>query len=320
MFDLYRSWMPKVRRISLYQRMHRKDQAEPCAREAPPLVMAECRYGQMMCFLGDSVIGRSLQVYGEWAEHELSCLRPYIRSGSTVVDVGSNVGSHSLAFARFVQGGKVVAIEAQPSVSAIMEVNRILNGCANVSTVQALCAARSGWTRIRPNYSAASNIGGFSFLPELRRGRMWPFSSWLPPRGGSVVQIRRLDDIVCGSADVSLVKIDVEGMEADVLAGATRILRHCQPVFYMEQLDTRNLQMLHRRLVGHRYKLYWLETQPFNQRNYRNARENLWWRTETGILALPQHAPVRTDLPLVDQGDRIIPSALDARLGWSGTA
>ena len=69
----------------------------------------ECRYGRMLVFASDEVIGRSLVLYGEWAEHELRCLRPYIRPGSTVIDVGAYIGTHALPFFLWAGAGRVVA-------------------------------------------------------------------------------------------------------------------------------------------------------------------------------------------------------------------
>ena len=77
----------------------------------PSLQRYDCRYGTMLTLPSDNVIGKSLRIYGEWAEHELSILRSFISPGATVVDVGANIGTHTLPFSRWVENGRVMAIE-----------------------------------------------------------------------------------------------------------------------------------------------------------------------------------------------------------------
>src|SRR5882724_1100567 len=124
----------------------------------PPLVEVECRYGKMLVFRNDNVIGRSLSMYGEWAEHELRCLRKYIDPGSTVVDVGAHIGTHTLAFSRWVGGGKVIAVEAQPVVSSVLTVNCLLSDRANVEVVNCLCSWRGGTTTVSVDYRRSENF------------------------------------------------------------------------------------------------------------------------------------------------------------------
>ena len=57
------------------------------------------RYGRLYVAAGDTVIGRSLQLYGEWAEHEINSYSALLSDGDTIVDVGANIGTHSVALA-----------------------------------------------------------------------------------------------------------------------------------------------------------------------------------------------------------------------------
>src|SRR4051794_30035790 len=107
--------------------------AEDVSAVAAPaaLELLVCRRGSMLAFRADDVIGRSLRLYGEWSEHELSYLRPFARAGTMVVDVGANIGTHTLAFAGWVKTGSVIAIEPQRTVASVLEVNCLLNGIEN---------------------------------------------------------------------------------------------------------------------------------------------------------------------------------------------
>ena len=62
----------------------------------------QTRYGTMACLEADSVVSRSLDVYGEWAQLEMDLIASLVRPGETVADVGAFLGTHTLALARMV--------------------------------------------------------------------------------------------------------------------------------------------------------------------------------------------------------------------------
>jgi hypothetical protein len=76
------------------------------------------RHGVLCHYAADQTIGAALRIYGEWAEEELFLLSTFTRRNDWVLDVGANVGTHALAFSRFVgPGGRI--IPACPSVCRI---------------------------------------------------------------------------------------------------------------------------------------------------------------------------------------------------------
>jgi FkbM family methyltransferase len=276
----------------------------------------DCRYGRMFVFASDNVIGKSLRLYGEWAEHELSLLRPFVVAGMTVVDVGANIGTHTLPLSQWVNSGRVIAIEAQPIVSAVLRDNCIQNGRLNVQVVNAICAAESGSVEFRPNYNKEQNLGAISFAGTLGNGQR-KLSRWLRRliRPYSVnIPLITLDEL-CSDEPVALIKIDIEGMELDALRGAANLLTRWHPAIYFEQNDTTRLPDTFNYLVDIGYRMFWLETHPFNQNNYRGERENIWWRTETGIIALPARFQAPTTSIEVHINDKSPPNSLDARAG-----
>jgi FkbM family methyltransferase len=275
--------------------------------------MLDCRHGAMLAFRSDEVIGRSLRLYGEWSEHELYCLRPYIQAGTTVVDVGAHIGTHTLAFAKWVSAGEVIAVEPQPTVMCVLQVNCLLSGLKNVKVVNAACGKRRGDAIF--NTFDPSNLGSTAFKVSggffnrihrlLRSGASRP---------SSAVPVVCVDDLA-KDRRISLIKIDAEGMEFDVLSGARKILGTHHPTIYCEQNDTRQLPAIHDLLIGFNYRLYWLETHQFNKANFRGEQDNIWWRTETGILALHQSLEPRNDLTEVDRDASKIPIGSNAREG-----
>jgi len=268
----------------------------------------------MLAPSSDTVITRSLRLYGEWAEHELSILHGFITSGSTVVDVGANIGTHTLAFSRWVGDGTVIAIEVQPALADILRRNCIQNARRNVDIVNALCAQYPGSASVRINYMHEDNIGAISFADAGRRGWLAGLLDRIWTSRTAHVPAVKLDDI-CAKHDVSLVKIDVEGMELDVLRGGQNTLSTCRPTLFFEQNDTTRLPDTYDHLAAAGYRMFWLETHPYNQNNFRGVKDNIWWRTETGILALPRERPPPWSFREVRRDDTSPPHQLNAREG-----
>ena len=169
---------------------------------------------------------------------------------------------------------------------------------------------------MRVDYAAENNFGAVDLSRSVSNGI---FSRLVhgrgPVTGGAErVRVATLDEIV-GRAAVSLVKIDVESMELYVLMGARRMLSHAKPVVYLEQLAMDSFSHIYKLLAGYQYDLFWLETHPFNIDNFRGNAENIWYRTETGLLAVPRGMTAPAALTPARPDDRSIPSLLDARAG-----
>lgn len=280
------------------------------------LEVFDCRYGSMLAFSADNVISRSLRLYGEWAEHELHVLRPFVAAGTVVVDIGANIGTHVLPFSHWVGAGRVIAIEAQPTVCQVLSANCRRNGRYNVDVINAICAETSGRRVCYLNYNDEQNVGGISFSEVKARG--WrKLLRWLPgfndPRVVDVPVIA-LDDLSL-TETVSLVKIDIEGMELDALRGAHATIARFRPAIFFEQNDAKRLSDTYDYLAAAGYRMFWLETHPFNRNNYRGDTENIWWRTETGVIAIPPRAVPPGGLVEARRDDASPPSELDARAG-----
>lgn len=71
-------------------------------------------HGLFMYNRNDQFVGRGLGLYGQWCEFELQVVRRFIAPGDTVIDAGTNVGTHTVAFAEMVgPAGRVHAFEPQ---------------------------------------------------------------------------------------------------------------------------------------------------------------------------------------------------------------
>jgi FkbM family methyltransferase len=132
---------------------------------------------------------------------------------STYVDVGANVGTLALAGAAATGPmGKVVAIEAHPRTTRFLKDNVRENGMCHVTVVCAAVGDKEG-----------------SVVIENRRAD--DMNQVSITGNGPNIPMRTLDDILAGVGGVRLLKIDVEGFEKFVLAGAPRTLARTEFVF-----------------------------------------------------------------------------------------
>lgn len=152
----------------------------------------------------------------------LHLLRPFIRLGSTVVDVGANIGFFTRPFARWAgPQGRVVAIEPEPANFERLR-RRLRRGVeeGRVLLCQAAAAEREGEVRLslNPYHPGDHRLG----------------------ESGIAVRAVTLDALLERTPlpPVSLIKIDVQGAETKVIAGARHTLSECRPALCVEVDDS----------------------------------------------------------------------------------
>ena len=168
--------------------------------------------------------GRSLyeccyRQYKRWIEvGDVQVLRTLVKPGSSVLDVGANVGFFTRLFAQWVtNGGRVIALEPEAANYARLQwmVNRNQFGGV-VDTIQAAVAETSGTLNlaINPIHPADHKLAD----------------------QGVPVRALTLDDLLAKRAwpMVSLIKVDVQGAEERVLRGAATTLAKFHPAVFIE--------------------------------------------------------------------------------------
>jgi FkbM family methyltransferase len=242
------------------------------------VAVRQCRHGLFAYNVNDMYIGRSLDVYGEWSEAELSLLFQVLKPGDVVVDAGANVGTHTVAFAkRVTASGAVIAFEPQRLTFQLLCANVALNALVNVTCVNAAVGDARGQVRIPAlDPGVANNFGALRSDGHEH---------------GDLIDTARIDDLKL--ARCNLIKIDVEGMEARVLAGARQTIAAHRPVLFVENNSEERSHAVLQLLDDLGYGCWWHIAVAYNPENYfGNGHELFGGYREANVLCFPKEAQV----------------------------
>lgn len=239
------------------------------------LRLKPCRNGWLM-YNNNDYIGTFLDIYGEWAQPELDLLDQFITFGDTVLDVGANIGTHTLFFAKkTLPSGQVLAFEPQRHIHQMLCGNIALNALQNVFTFQSAVGAKKGSVTVPAlDPHIAYNFGTLSLGDHQH---------------GDNVPIITIDSLTLNRCD--LIKIDVEGAEIEVLKGAKTAIKKFLPIIYVENNNLPNSEMLIKTLLKYGYHCWWHIYERFNPNNFFGIRENVLdppTSIECNMLCLPK--------------------------------
>lgn len=218
-------------------------------------------WGVMGYNVHDVYVGQALHVYGEYSPIERRFLQSLLRPGDVVVEVGANIGALTLPMAAAVSpGGRVLAFEPQRHVFDL------LNGTIahNASPVplglilpqRAAVGATTGTARI-PVVSPddLNNFGGVRLNADSDEDEEVPLVT--------------IDSLQLEA--VRLIKADCEGMEVDVVQGATQTIARCRPILYLEDDRDDQSEALHQLVRGMGYRLARHKPPHFDADNHRRV-------------------------------------------------
>jgi len=235
--------------------------------------LKQCRHGLMLYNCNDTIIGKSLEHYGEWCEKELELLENFITMGDVVVDVGASIGTHTLFFAEQVKpSGKVIAFEPQRLSFQMLCANVALNALKIVECHQQAIGKAKGEV-IVPVIPPETqiNYGSISLLNQ---------------KNGERVPCTSLDGLNLPRCE--LLKIDVEGYESLVLEGASQTIQRLQPIIFVENNQEETSGEIIRLLLNQGYRCWWHFCPYFNEQNFFGNKKNHFSdHLEANMLCFP---------------------------------
>lgn len=181
------------------------------------------RRGCKMVIYANDLIGHSINASGFYEWNELETVFDFLSPlewefyGGVAIDVGANIGSHSVYFSRRFK--EVHAFEPHPLTHRILDIN--------ASTHRNIIAYPFGLSDSNDVVNMAenpTNLGGSRIVIDTETG--------------ITAIVKRLDDLMPNRPDIVLMKLDVEGHEASVLRGANNVVSTAMPIILFEAHKT----------------------------------------------------------------------------------
>ena len=163
-------------------------------------------------------------------------LFPILAQTATALDIGANIGNHSIIFSNFFH--RVIAFEPNPQVALLLRANTMGK---SIEVIEKGLSDAQG----KVNFNICdSNLGGSRIVDNV---------------SDTYIDVVTLDQMIeqLNINNVSFIKIDVEGHELKVLAGAHKLLKYQQPVISLD-LHSRELsEPINNLLMQSGYKHYY---------------------------------------------------------------
>jgi FkbM family methyltransferase len=242
---------------------------------SPHLRLKHCRHGVMLYSARDKYVGGSLDRYGEFSELEAHLFSGLIKPGMLVLEVGANIGAHTVHLAKLVgDKGGVVAFEAQRVIFQMLCANLALNGIENTDAKCLAVGAAPGEIVVpRLDYGGDNNFGGVALGGD----------------DGDVVEMIAIDNLMLPACH--MMKIDVEGMEKQVLDGARQTIMRFRPYLYVEDDRPDKHAELIATLMGLEYRMWWHMPWLYNPGNLAGDTENLFPGIASfNLICIPREA------------------------------
>lgn len=233
--------------------------------------------GNMYIHSDDPTIGRSLKHYGEYCQTEVDLIIQHTNANSFVLDIGANIGTHCIPVSKHVK--RVIAFEPDEHNFDLLVKNCAETGCKNITT-----------NRMALGHD--TYYGSTSF--DYGKTKM---------SSGTDVIVTALDNIK-GFPSVDFIKIDVEGMEPEVLEGAGGTISYYKPHLLIEMQERSNYQTVFDFLSKHQYNVYWYPVATYNPRNHKSNAEDIFGPQHGVLNWFATKHTVQLD-PVLDGSDTI---------------
>ncbi len=252
------------------------------------MLIATTAYGlKFFVAANDFGIGKLLRERGEFARVETDLIIAYMKASppGCYIDVGANIGAIALPVAAKTEA-RVIAVEAQRVMATVLSANVCNNSLHNVEVIHAAAGAEPSLTPF-PQGKLGQSPVNFGVVGQALLDH--------DQLDVETVRVCTLDEIA--PADTRLIKIDVEGAEPQVLAGATRLIAQTRPIWLLEANE--NTMSSARQTMGvlldAGYRLFWLHVPLVTPSAERPGPRDV--TGDTNFVALPEGADNLWDLP-----------------------
>lgn len=214
------------------------------------IIKQKFKHGIFSYYSNDQYIGKSLSEYGEWSEAEVILLKQLLADNENLIEVGSNIGTHTIPLAKQVSnGGIVYAIEPQYQNHKLLLDNINNNELKNVKVLKIAISSKEGEAYMNTfDENITSNYGDSRI-----------FSSNF--KNAKSVPVKTLDQLLHDNIkerkSIKLIKCDAQGQELNIILGSKKIIDQYKPYLYLENDDIQTSKALIELIKNMGYLLFW---------------------------------------------------------------
>ncbi|MDK1186247.1 FkbM family methyltransferase, partial [Cronobacter turicensis] len=122
----------------------------------------DLRWGKFILLRGD-MISNYASNYGEWSETEVDLYKLLLRNDSNVLEIGANMGLHTIPLSKICHAGTIICFEPQPPIYHILCGNIALNNRLNILAYNKAVGEHNEFINIPvSSYDKPWNYGSFS--------------------------------------------------------------------------------------------------------------------------------------------------------------
>lgn len=225
-----------------------------------------CKWGTFSHYKDDLAIGQMIDMYGEYSEYEVVAFQKLVKEGDVVLELGSNIGAHTVPLAKIVgPSGQVYAFEPGEENYQILKRNIRQNKLENVITIKAAALDK--------------------MIDEVAVTLQCPTPSYPKlayddnPHAKDLETAYNCRGITVDSLNLprlDLAKIDVDGTELAAIKGMLNTIRRCRPVIMIENEIKEKAGPLTAVIIGEGYRGWSYRPPLYRHDNHFGNPKNLW--------------------------------------------
>ena len=227
------------------------------------------KHGIFSYYENDKYIGKSLSEYGEWPEAEVNLIKQLVNNNENIIEVGSNIGTHTIPLAKHVSnGGQVFAFEPQSQNYKLLLDNINDNEIKNVEVSKLALSSKEGEAFMNKfDENKTSNFGDARIFSDNNENY-------------EKVPVKTLDQIYYDKTQenfsVKLIKCDTQGQELNIIIGAKKVIDKYKPYLYVENDDVHTSKNLIEKIKSMGYVMFWHKPPLFNPNNFLKNPNNIF--------------------------------------------
>ena len=227
------------------------------------------RHGIFSYYANDEYIGKSLSEYGEWSETEVVLLKQLLKDNENIIEIGSNIGTHTIPLAKHVlNGGLVYAIEPQSQNYKLLKENIKNNKLKNVKILKLAISSKQG--------EAYMNIFNENLINNYGDSKIFENNF----ENSESVTVKTLDQLFYvdnkKKKPIKLIKCDAQGQELNIILGSKKIIDTYKPFLYLENDDLNTSKPLIEKIKDMGYIMFWHLPPLYNPNNFLKNSKNIF--------------------------------------------